>query len=59
MKDIINKEDIFGDKYIGLYKMITLFCIYTLDDDFYELSEKLEDIFYRYIQYEKEHFGAC
>lgn len=41
MKDVINKEDIFGDEYIELYKMITLFCIDTVDGDFYEFSEKI------------------
>ena len=51
-----NMMGMFVSLYIELYKMITLFCIDTVDDKFYELSEELEDIFYKYIQYEEEHF---
>lgn len=47
----------FVNLYIELYRMVTLYCIDTVDESFDEITEDLESIFYRYINYEEEHFG--
>ena len=46
----------FINLYIELYRMVTLYCWDTVDDSFDEITEELEDIFYRFIEYEEEHF---
>ena len=46
----------FISMYIELYRMVTLFCWDTVDDSFNEISEELEEIFYRFIKYEEELF---
>ena len=44
----------FVSLYIELYRMVTLFCWDTVDASFDEVSEELEEIFYRFIEYEDE-----
>ena len=47
----------FVNLYIELYRMVTLYCIDTIDDSFYEITEKLESIFQRFIEYEETIFA--
>lgn len=47
----------FVSLYIELYRMVTLFCLDTVDDSFDEIAEKLENIFYRFIEHEEEVYG--
>ena len=47
----------FVDMYINLYRMVTIYCWDLMDEKFDDVAEKLESIFYRFIQYEEEHFG--
>ena len=47
----------FVSLYIELYRMVTLFCWDTVDDSFDVISEELEDIFYRFIEYEDTVYG--
>lgn len=37
--------------------MVTLYCWDTVDESFDEIAEELENIFYRLIEYEEEHFS--
>ena len=46
----------FVNLYIELYRMVTLYCIDTVDDSFYEITEEMESIFQRFIEYEETHF---
>lgn len=46
----------FISLYIELYRMVTLYCWDTVDDSFNDLAEKLENIFYRFIDYEESVF---
>lgn len=48
---------IFIDLYIELYRMIIEYCWDKVDESFDWISEDIEEIFYRYIDYEEEHFG--
>lgn len=43
----------FVNLYIELYRMVTLYCIDTVDESFDEITDELESIFYRYIEYEE------
>lgn len=47
----------FVNLYIELYRMVTLYCWDTVDESFDEITDELECIFYRYIEYEEEHFS--
>ena len=47
---------IFISLYIELYRMVTLYCWDIVDDSFNDLAEKLENIFYRFIDYEESVF---
>jgi len=47
----------FADMYINLYRMVTLYCFENVDERFDDVTDKLENIFYRFIQYEEDHFG--
>ena len=47
----------FVNLYIELYRMVTLYCIDAVDESFDEITEELESIFYRYINYEEGHFA--
>lgn len=46
----------FISLYIELYRMVTMYCWDTVDDSFDDLAEKLENIFYRFIDYEESVF---
>ena len=46
----------FISLYIELYRMVTMYCWGTVDDSFDDLAEKLENIFYRFIDYEESVF---
>ena len=45
--------NMFVSLYIELYRMVTMYCWDTANDQFDEVSEKLEDIFYNFIDYEE------
>ena len=47
----------FIDLYIELYRMIIEYFWDKVDESFDWISEDIEEIFYRYIDYEEEHFG--
>ncbi len=47
----------FISLYIELYRMVTMYCWDTVDDSFDDLAEKLENIFYGFIDYEESVFG--
>ena len=47
----------FVDMYINLYRMVTIYCWNSVDEDFDDVTDELESIFYRFIQYEEEHFS--
>ena len=47
----------FVNLYIELYRMVTLYCWETVDESFDEITDELEYIFYRYVEYEEEHFS--
>ncbi len=47
----------FVNLYVELYRMVTLYCWDTVDDSFDEISEELEAIFYRFIDYEEKVYG--
>jgi hypothetical protein len=46
----------FVNLYIELYRMVTLYCWDTADDRFDEISEEIEYIFQRFIEYEETHY---
>lgn len=48
-----NMMSMFVDIYINLYRMVTLYCWDLVDDEFEDITEELEDIFYRFIEYEE------
>lgn len=43
----------FTNLYIELYQMIMLYCVDTVDDSFYDVSEDIENIMYNFIEYEE------
>ena len=47
----------FVDMYINLYRMVTIYCWDSVTEDFDDVTDELECIFYRFIQYEEKHFG--
>ena len=47
----------FVDIYINLYRMVTIYCWDSVDEGFDDVTDELECIFHRFIQYEEEHFG--
>lgn len=47
----------FVDMYINLYRMVTMYCWDSADEEFDIVTEELEYIFHRFIQYEEEYFG--
>ena len=47
----------FVDMYINLFRMVTMFCLDSVNDEFNEVTEEFENIFYQFIHYEEEHFG--
>ena len=47
----------FVDMYINLYRMITIYCLDCVDEEFDIVTDELEYYFHRFIQYEEEHFG--
>lgn len=40
--------------YISLYQMLMMYCEDTVDEEFYDVTEEIEYIFHRYLQYEEE-----
>jgi hypothetical protein len=48
-----NMMFIFINMYWSLYRMVTIYCLDNTKEDFNVVVEKLESIFYRYIQYQK------
>lgn len=47
----------FINMYINLYRMVTLYCWDSVDKEFDDVTDELECIFHRFIQYEEEHFS--
>ena len=47
----------FIDMYINLYRMVTMYCWDFVDEEFDDVTDELECIFHRFIQYEETHFG--
>ena len=47
----------FVDMYINLYRMVTIYCWNSVGEDFDEVTDELESIFHRFIQYEEERYG--
>jgi len=47
----------FVDMYINLYRMVTIYCWDSVDEKFDDVTDELELIFHRFIQYEEEHLG--
>lgn len=47
----------FVDMYINLYRMVTMYCRDSVDEEFDVVTDELAYIFHRYVQYEEEHFG--
>lgn len=47
----------FVDMYINLYRMIKMYCWDFVDEEFDTVTDELEYIFHRFVQYEEEHFG--
>lgn len=47
----------FVDMYINLYRMVTMYCCDSVDEEFEDITDELEYIFHRFVQYEEEHFG--
>ena len=47
----------FVNLYMNLYRMVTIYCWDKVDEDFDDIADELECIFYRFMQYEEEHFG--
>jgi hypothetical protein len=43
--------------YISLYRMVMIYCCDKVDDDFDQVTEKLEFIFHRYIQWAEKCAG--
>ncbi|MBQ7931653.1 MAG: hypothetical protein IJ334_11635 [Clostridia bacterium] len=48
---------IFVNMYMNLYRMITVYCPDSVGEDFDNITDELECIFHRYIEYEEEHFS--
>lgn len=46
----------FTDMYINLYRMLTIYCLDYVNEEFDNVTDELECIFHRFIQYEEEHF---
>ncbi len=44
---------LFMNMYINLYRMVTLYCWGSVDDDFNDVTEELEDMFYRFVKHEE------
>ena len=42
--------------YIGLYRMVTLYCWDPIEDEFDEITEEIESILYDYIESSEELF---
>ena len=40
----------FTNLYIELYQMIMLYCVDTVEDSFYDVSEDIENIMYNFIE---------
>lgn len=45
----------FVDMYINLYRMVTIYCWDSVGEEFDIVTDELENIFHRFIQYEEEH----
>ena len=46
----------FADMYINLYRMVKIYCCDSVDEEFDIVTDELENIFHRFIQYEEEPF---
>ena len=49
----------FVNLYMNLYRMVTMYCWDKVTEDFDDVTDELECIFHRFIQYEEENFGNC
>ena len=49
----------FVNLYMNLYRMVTMYCWDKVAEDFDDVTDELESIFHRFIQYEEENFGNC
>jgi len=43
----------FVNMYMNLYRMVTLYCLETVDEGFDKVKDKLEYIFHRFIECEE------
>lgn len=48
----------FVDMYINLYRMVTIYCCDSVDEDFDYVTEELEYIFHRFVECEEEVDGS-
>ena len=46
----------FVNMYMNLYRMVMLYCLDSVDESFDTVTDELESIFHRFIEYEDEHF---
>ena len=44
----------FVDMYINLYRMVTIYCWDSVEEDFDDITDELENIFHRFIEHEEE-----
>ena len=44
----------FVDMYINLYRMVTIYCWDSVEKDFDDVTDELENIFHRFIEHEEE-----
>ena len=49
---------IFVNLYMNLYRMVTMYCLDKVDEDFDDVTDELDRIFNRFLQYEEGHFGS-
>ena len=46
--------NMFINLYINLYRMIVMYCLDSISEEFDEITEDMENIFYNFIQHEEE-----
>ncbi|WP_077533288.1 hypothetical protein [Massiliimalia massiliensis] len=45
---------IFVNMYINLYRIVTIYCWNSVEEDFDDVTDELENIFHRFIEHEEE-----
>jgi hypothetical protein len=48
----------FINLYINLYRMVIIYCLDKIDEDFDVITDELDWIFNRFIQHEEEVYGS-